>query len=71
MKYTRYFNSKEEIVNSINTYNHSVISIQETFLGNEFMLIIRGYNVIFKQGYYNNRYNGVVDIYTNSPLPVE
>ena len=30
--------SKEEIVNLIDTYKPSLFSIQETFLGNEFML---------------------------------
>ena len=34
--------SKEEIINLINAYNPSMISIQETFLGNEFMLKFGG-----------------------------
>ena len=63
--------SKEEIVNLINAYKPSVISIQETFLGNEYMLKFGGYNCIFKQGHYNNRYHGGVAIYTHSSLPVE
>ena len=38
--------SKGKIVNLINAYNPSVISIQETFLGNEFMLKFGGHNCI-------------------------
>ena len=47
-----------------------MISIQETFLGNEFMLKFGGYNGICKQGHYNRCHGGVA-IYTHSSLPVE
>jgi len=61
--------SKEDLLKLIDQYKPLVIAIQETFLGNDFMITLPGYNAIVKQGHYNNRFHGGVVLFIHNDCP--
>jgi len=61
--------SKEDLIKLIDQYKPLVIAIQETFLGNNFMINLPGYNAIVKQGHYNNRFHGGVVLFIHNECP--
>ena len=63
--------AKQDLLKLIKEYQPSVISIQETFLGNDAMIKLPGYLGISKQGHFNQRFHGGVAIYIHSSCPHE
>ena len=63
--------AKQELIKLIDTYNPIVLAIQETFLGNEFMVKLPGFAGFCKQGHYNNRFHGGVAIYIHNSCPYQ
>ena len=63
--------AKEDLLKLIETYQFTVIAIQETLLGGDFKIKLPGYNGICKQGHYNHRFHGGVALYVHSSLPYE
>ena len=69
---TRGINSaKQDLLKLIEDNKPSAIAIQETFLGNDFIIKIPGYIGICKQGHYNQRFHGGVAIYIHASCPYE
>lgn len=63
--------SKEDLLKLIEDYQPYIISVQETFLSDDYAVVLKGYNGIHKQGHYNYRYHGGVSLYVHSSLPME
>lgn len=61
--------SKEDLINIVDNFKPSVIAIQETFYGNDFVSNIKGYNALCKQGHYNQRFHGGVALYIHNSVP--
>ena len=61
--------AKEEVMQLIEAHKPSVLALQETFYGNDFMSKINNYNGVCKQGHYNRRFQGGVALYIHSSLP--
>ena len=62
---------KDDLLHLISIYRPMVIAIQETFLGNDFMVRVNNYNGLCKQGHYNRRYHGGVAIYIHDTCPFQ
>lgn len=63
--------SKEDLVKVVDDVKPSIIAIQETFYGNDFVSPIGGYAGLCKQGHYNRRFHGGVALYIHNSIPFE
>ena len=61
--------SKQDILKLIEQHKPAVLAIQETQLGNDFMIRLPAYNGLCKQGNYNRRFHGGVAMYIHSNIP--
>jgi len=61
--------SKEDLLNIINISKPLIISIQETFLAEDYTIKLPNYNSLCKQGHYNRRFHGGVALYIHSSCP--
>lgn len=61
--------AKQELIKLIDSYQPLVITIQETFLGNDFSIKLPGYSNFCRQGHYNQRFHGGVAIYIHNSCP--
>jgi len=61
--------SKQDIIKLVDETNPTIIAVQETFLANDYVAKIAGYNCICKQGHYNRRYHGGVALYIHVSCP--
>lgn len=61
--------SKEDLLKIIDDHKPSVIALQETYFGNDFMINLRGYQGICKQGHFNKRFFGGVALYIHQSCP--
>ena len=61
--------AKEDILKIINDFKPSILSLQETFYGNDFMIKLHNYNGLCKQGHFNHRFQGGVALYIHSSHP--
>ena len=64
-------NKKNEILDLINKHNANIVALQETMLSNNYLLKIPKYNVIAKEGTYNNRQHGGVAMYIHGDVPYQ
>ena len=64
-------NKKKEIIDLINTYEANILALQETMLSNDYLIKIPKYNVIAKEGTYNNRQHGGVAMYIHGDIPYQ
>ena len=62
-------NKKQEIIDLINTYDANIVALQETMLSTGYLIKIPKYNVIAKEGTYNNRQHGGVAMYIHGDTP--
>ena len=63
--------AKSDLLSIIELHQPSIIAIQETFLGNNFMIKIPGFNGLCKQGHFNLRFHGGVALYIHQSCPFE
>lgn len=63
--------SKEDLIKIVDEFKPSVIAVQETFYGDDFLPTIGGYNGFCKQGHYRNRFHGGVALYIHSCIPFQ
>jgi len=61
--------SKEDLIKLIDENKPLLISVQETFLANNYIVNLRNYNCICKQGHYNHRFHGGVAMYIHESCP--
>ena len=64
-------NKKNELLQLIQDFSASVIAIQETKLSQNFNLRIPNYNIISKDGHYNQGQHGGVALYIHSDVPFQ
>ena len=63
--------SKKDLRKMIEKHEPGIISIQETFLADDFTVKIKGNNSYYKQGNFNRRYHGGVATYVHESIPTE
>lgn len=63
--------AKQEVIRLVDECKPTILAVQETFYGNNFMVKIPGYNGICKQGHFNQRFHGGVAMYIHSSCAYE
>ena len=64
-------NKKEELIELINTFNCSIVAIQETLLGSNSNFKIPKFSKLLKEGNFNRRYHGGVGLFIREDIPYE